>query len=88
MWGPWLCFEAKRRPRAKSLGNPALRQKIFFYTTANTKFIFTGIVKFMDIQKCAVRTLAVTPTCRNVTWSTEWFVLIADSKETQFEKIP
>jgi len=67
---------------------PCFKATVFFHTTVNTKFVFTGIVKFIVIQKCAVRKLAVTPTCRNSTWSTEWFVLIADSKETQFEKIP
>jgi len=40
----------------------------------------------MDIQKCAARKLAVTATCRNITWSTEWFVLTADCNEIQFEK--
>ena len=40
----------------------------------------------MDIQKSAVRTLAMTPACRNITCCTEWFLLIADSNETKFEK--
>jgi len=63
---------------------PCFKATVFFHTTVNTKFVFTGIVKFIVIQKCAVRKLAVTPTCRNSTWSTEWFVLIADPNETQF----
>jgi hypothetical protein len=59
--------------------------------TANTSRSFSAAPEkyeliFMDIQRCAVRTLAVTPTCRNITWSTEWFVLKAVSNVTLFEK--
>ena len=77
-------FSQTKEVRVPKVQETQLQGEGFYRPTVNKKFIFTGIVKFIDIQKCAVQTLAVTPTCRNITWSTEWFVLTADSNETYF----
>ena len=84
--GPWFFFRSQKGFACQKFGKHCLKTKDFFHTTVSTKFIFTGTVIFTDVQKCAARKLAVTVTCRNITWSTECFVLTADCNETQFEK--
>ena len=54
MWGPWLFFTDKRGPRAKSLGNPASRQRTLSPNCKHKVYIYRNCKIYWHTKVCSL----------------------------------